>query len=120
MTAEDIREYCIKKPGVKESFPFDNETLVFKVGGKMFLLLSLDSDPLSFNVKCDPDKAVELREKYASVLPGYHMNKQHWNTVQCDGTVPKKIILGWIDDSYELVYSSLPKKVRDAGGTNID
>ena len=113
MTAEDIREYCIKKPGVEESFPFDNETLVFKVGGKMFLLLSLDADPLSFNVKCDPDKAIELREKYSSVLPGYHMNKQHWNTVLCDGSVAKKIILGWIDDSYELVYFSLSKKIKD-------
>ncbi|MGZ3900586.1 MAG: MmcQ/YjbR family DNA-binding protein [Bacteroidia bacterium] len=113
MTAEEIREYCIQKPGVEESFPFDNKTLVFKVGGKMFLLLSLDSIPLSFNVKCEPGKALELREKYSSVLPGYHMNKRHWNTVLCEGTVAKKMLLSWIDDSYELVYFSLPKKIKE-------
>lgn len=116
MTAEEIREYCIKKPGVEEGFPFDNETLVFKVGGKMFLLMSLDSDPVQFNAKCEPAKAIELRETFSSVLPGYHMNKQHWNTIVCNGQVPKKTILSWIDDSYDLVKGSLPKKLRESIG----
>ncbi|MBA3664371.1 MAG: MmcQ/YjbR family DNA-binding protein [Bacteroidetes bacterium] len=112
MTAEHIREYCLKKPGVEESFPFGNETLVFKVGGKMFLLMSLDATPLSFNVKCEPQKAIELRERYVNVMPGYHMNKTHWNTIKCSADMPKKILLDWIDDSYLLVFNSLPKKQR--------
>ena len=112
MNAEEIREYCLMKKSVEESFPFGNETLVFKVGNKIFLLLSLDSDPVQFNAKCEPDKAVELREKYSAVLPGYHMNKQHWNTIICDGSVPKKLIYGWIDDSYLLILNSLSKKAR--------
>jgi len=113
MNAEEIREYCMLKKGVEESFPFDNSTLVFKVGNKMFLLLSLDSDPVQFNAKCMPDKALELREKYSTVLPGYHMNKQHWNTIICDGSVSKKLIRGWIDDSYALIVNSLSKKIRN-------
>ena len=111
MNAEEIREYCLSKKGVTESFPFDNSTLVFKVGGKIFLLLSLDSEPLQFNAKCVPEKAIELRENYSTVLPGYHMNKRHWNTIICNGSVPQKLILGWIDDSYTLVCKSLPRKL---------
>jgi predicted DNA-binding protein (MmcQ/YjbR family) len=114
MNAEEIRTYCLAKIAVEESFPFDNDTLVFKVGGKIFLLLSISSKPLQFNVKCDPDMAIDLREKYSFVLPGYHMNKQHWNTVLCINPVPKKLILEWIDHSYDLVVSSLPKKAREA------
>jgi predicted DNA-binding protein (MmcQ/YjbR family) len=112
MHAEELREYCLKKKGVEEGFPFDNETLVFKVGGKMFLLLSLDSTPIQFNAKCEPAKAIELRGKYSCVLPGYHMNKAHWNTIICDGTVPKKIILEWVDHSYDLIVAALPKKLK--------
>jgi predicted DNA-binding protein (MmcQ/YjbR family) len=112
MNAEEIREYCLVKKGVEESFPFDSNTLVFKVGGKIFLLLGLDSDPIQFNIKCDPVKAIELREKHACVLPGYHMNKQYWNTVICDGSAPKKLIFKWIDDSYEIVLAALPKKTK--------
>jgi predicted DNA-binding protein (MmcQ/YjbR family) len=112
MNAEEVRENCLSKKGVEESFPFGNGTLVFKVGGKIFLLVSLDSEILQFNAKCMPDKAIELREKFSTVLPGYHMNKQHWNTVICDGSVPKKLIFSWIEDSYQLVLSSLSKKTR--------
>ena len=109
MNVEQIREYCLKKEGVTEEFPFDEETLVFKVIGKIFLLVSLDSLPLQFNVKCDPEVAIELRERYESVEPGYHMNKKHWNTVIIDGFVPDKIILKWIDNSYDLVVGGLKK-----------
>ncbi len=114
MSAEEIREYCILKKGVTEGFPFDAETLVFKVAGKMFLLMSLDSNPLQFNVKCDPPKAIELREKYDFVLPGYHMSKVHWNTIICEGRISKKLIFAWIDDSYDLIVQSLPKKQKEA------
>ena len=109
MNIEQIREYCIKKKGVTEEFPFDEETLVFKVAGKIFLLASLESIPLQINLKCDPEKAIELREEFESVQPGYHMNKKHWNTIILDGTVPAKKILEWIDDSYNLVVSGLKK-----------
>ena len=109
VNAEDIRHYCLQLPGAGESFPFGNDTLVFKVNGKIFLLLSLDSTPLQFNVKCDPAEAELLRERHAAVKPGYHMNKKHWNTVICDGSVPKKLILEWIQNSYDLVSR---KKVR--------
>ena len=109
MNIEQIREYCIKKKGVTEEFPFDEETLVFKVAGKIFLLASLESIPLQINLKCDPEKAIELREEFESVQPGYHMNKKQWNTIILDGTVPAKKILEWIDDSYNLVVSGLKK-----------
>ena len=109
MNTEQIREYCLKKKGVTEEFPFDEETLVFKVVGKIFLLASLESIPLQINLKCDPEKAIELREEFESVQPGYHMNKAHWNTITLDGTVPAKKIFEWIDDSYNLVVSGLKK-----------
>lgn len=104
MNAETIREYALSKKDAEESFPFGEQTLVLKVGGKIFLLLSLDAQPLQFNVKCDPDKAIELRESYPdAVLPGYHMNKKHWNTIIVDGHLPTKLIQEFIDDSYMLV-----------------
>jgi predicted DNA-binding protein (MmcQ/YjbR family) len=103
MNAVQIREYCVSKPGVEESLPFGDDTLVFKVEGKMFLLLALDEQPPRFNVKCDPEEAIALRQKYSSVLPGYHMNKLHWNTVVCDGVVPSKQLKQFIDASYDLV-----------------
>jgi predicted DNA-binding protein (MmcQ/YjbR family) len=112
MNVEDIREYCMNKKGVKESLPFDESTLVFKVGGKMFLLLDINSNPPEFNVKCEPGKAIELREKYDFIVPGYHMNKTHWNTVSCAPAASRKLILGQIDHSYELVFNSLPAKIR--------
>ncbi len=93
---------------VEESFPFGEDTLVFKVGGKIFLLCSLDSNPLQFNVKCDPELAIELRERYSCVQPGYHMNKKHWNTIVVDHSVSDNDLREWIDHSYGLVYK--PKK----------
>jgi len=109
MNIEQIREYCIKKNGVTEEFPFDEETLVFKVMGKIFLLASLESIPLQINLKCDPENAVEIREEYEAVQPGYHMNKKHWNTISIDGSVPAKKIFEWIDNSYRLVVAGLKK-----------
>jgi predicted DNA-binding protein (MmcQ/YjbR family) len=104
MDIETIREYILQKADVTEGFPFGEETLVFKAKGKIFFLAGLDSSPLQFNVKCDPDKAIELREAYPeTVLPGYHMNKKHWNTVIVDGRLPAKQLKQMIDDSYNLV-----------------
>lgn len=112
MDIVSLREYCISKKGVEECFPFNETTLVFKVGGKMFLLVDIESKPLSINLKCEPSKAIELRETYSCVKPGYHMNKQHWNTVVADGTVSNKVLQSWIEHSYELVVTSLPKKIQ--------
>lgn len=109
MNIEEIREYCLKKKGVTEEFPFDEETLVFKVMSKIFFLVPLEKVPLQINLKCDPEKAIELREEYYSVQPGYHMSKKHWNTVIIDGSIPKKELFEWIDNSYELVVSGLKK-----------
>lgn len=106
MDVVSLREYCISKKSVTESFPFDDETLVFKVSGKIFALVSLEGD-LTINLKCDPSLALELRERYPAVTPGYHMNKVHWNTILLDGSIPDKEILSWVDHSYELVR---PKK----------
>ena len=113
MDIETLREYCLAKKNVEESFPFGETTLVFKVKGKMFLLTQLDTPVLEFNVKCDPEKAIEWREQYAAVQPGYHMNKKHWNTVTADGSVPNRIMREMIDDSYDLVVASLPKNMRE-------
>ncbi len=112
MNIEEFREYCIKKPMVTEEFPFDEVTLVFKVAGKMFSLTGLDGD-FSINLKCDPEKAIQLREHHPSVQPGYHMNKKHWNTVMVDGSVSDKLLEEWIDHSYDLVVAGLPKKLRE-------
>lgn len=112
MNIEELREYCLSKKGVTERFPFDDVTLVFKVADKMFALTSLNRD-LSVNLKCDPEKVIELREEFSAVLPGYHMNKKHWNTVMIDGTVSDKQICEWIDHSYELVVKSLTKAQRE-------
>jgi len=102
MDIETLREYCISKKRVTESFPFGDDTLVFKAGGKIFALVNLNGD-LSLNLKCDPLLAIELRERYSSVIPGYHMNKKHWNTVLLDGSVPDKEVFSWLDHSYGLV-----------------
>ena len=112
MNIEEFRAYCLLKKGVTESFPFDDTTLVMKVLNKMFALANLDGD-LSINLKCVPEKALELREQYPAVLPGYHMNKKHWNTVMIDNSIPDALIKEWIDDSYNLVLSKLPKKERE-------
>lgn len=111
MNVEEVRQICIAKKGVTEGFPFDETTLVLKVGGKMFALLNLDKDP-SVNLKCDPERAIDLREHYDAILPGYHMNKQHWNTVMLDGSVPKNLLLEMIEHSYDLVFKSLSRNAR--------
>ncbi|MGB4774297.1 MAG: MmcQ/YjbR family DNA-binding protein [Daejeonella sp.] len=110
MDIESIREYCLLKPGVTEAFPFDNETLVFKVI-KMFLIIGLNNSGF-MNVKCDPEEAILLREEYEEVQPGYHMNKAHWNTVNITGRLTDKQLKKMIDNSYDLVVKSLPKNKR--------
>ncbi|WP_266365997.1 MmcQ/YjbR family DNA-binding protein [Tellurirhabdus rosea] len=112
MNVEELRLYCLAKPGVTESLPFGEDTLVFKVGGKIFALTGLDANPPSINLKCNPERAVELREQFEAVRPGYHMNKTHWNTVIVDGSIRQADLREWIDHSYELVRQSLPKSVR--------
>ena len=102
MHIEEFRDYCLSKKGVTESFPFDEQTLVFKVMGKVFALAGLDEPDYYVNLKCDPEKAIELREKYTGVKPGYHMSKKHCNTVYNDGSVTDELYYQWIDDSYEL------------------
>lgn len=117
MDPETIRNYCLAKKSTKESFPFGESTLVFKVCGKIFLLLGLDRRPFQFNVKCEPEKAIEYREEFSSVIPAYHMNKKHWNTVVLDGQLPAKFVREMIDDSYALVVKSLPLNERKKIGS---
>jgi predicted DNA-binding protein (MmcQ/YjbR family) len=108
MNIEELRDYCLSKKGVTEDLPFGDETLVFRVINKMFLLANLDGE-LSINLKCDPAKALELREEYPAIIPGYHMNKKHWNTVLMDGSLGNKLVRSLIDHSYDLVVKSLSK-----------
>ncbi len=104
MNIEQLRNYCIAKGEAEESFPFGPDTLVFKTKGKMFLLVGLDSHPLQFNVKCDPENAIELREIYPqNILPGYHMNKKYWNTIIVDGILSTRQLQQFVDESYELI-----------------
>lgn len=110
MNIEEFRDYCLSKNQVTESFPFDEETLVFKVAGKMFAMAGLEHHPATVSLKCDPEKALELREEYDEITPGYHMNKMHWNSVIIDGNLSHKLIRELIDDSYNLVVKGLPKK----------
>jgi predicted DNA-binding protein (MmcQ/YjbR family) len=112
MNLERYRSFCLAKKGVTEEFPFGSETMVFKVMGKMFALTNVESFA-SVNLKADPETGVELREKYPSVQPGYHMNKKHWITVLMDGSIPDKILCQWTDNSYQLVMASLPKKQQE-------
>lgn len=113
MNIEDLRSYCISKKGVKEEFPFDEDTLVFKVMGKAFALTSLSSLDATVNLKCDPEYAIELREEYSDdVLPGYHMNKKHWNTVRYAGGLKTDLVKRLVDHSYELVIAGLTKKLK--------
>lgn len=112
MNLEEFREYCLTKADVTEGTPFGEEILVFKVGGKIFALASLDDVPPRVNLKCDPERALDLRDRYAEVQPGYHMNKKHWNTIELSGRVPANELRQWIDHSYGLVSGSLPKQKR--------
>ncbi|MFC3199112.1 MmcQ/YjbR family DNA-binding protein [Parapedobacter deserti] len=114
MHIEQLRDYCLSKPGTTESCPFGPDTLVFKVADKLFLLTGLDSQPLSFSVKCDPAYALELRERHPHTVKGaYHMNKRHWNEVVCNGELTDEMLLHLVDHSYELVVAGLPRKVRE-------
>ncbi len=113
MQIEEIRDFCLNKIGVTESFPFDNETLVFKVGNKIFALISLEKQPVSINLKANPEWSIELREQYFQIVPGFHMNKTHWNTVSLDG-LKREFVLELIDHSYDLVFGSLTKKMKES------
>lgn len=112
MSLDLIRDYALSKPEVEETLPFGPDVVVFKVRSKAFLLIPLDSHPVQFNAKCDPERALELRETYASIVPGYHMNKTHWNTVVLDGSVPVALVRELIDHSYELVTAKGKRKPR--------
>ncbi|GAB3762458.1 MmcQ/YjbR family DNA-binding protein [Spirosoma pomorum] len=112
MNVEALRIYCLAKPNVTESFPFDEVTLIFKVGNKIFAMLDTESRPTTMALKCDSERAVQLREEFDAVQPGYHMNKKHWNTITVDSSVKSRDLQDWIDHSYELVFQSLPKAVR--------
>jgi predicted DNA-binding protein (MmcQ/YjbR family) len=112
MDLENVREYCLNKGQVKEGTPFGEDVLVFKVSGKIFALASLEAVPVRVNLKCDPDWALELRDRYEEVRPGYHMNKKHWNTVELGGAIPEAELRQMIDHSYDLVVRSLPKVKR--------
>lgn len=112
MNLEQLRDFCLALPGTTEATPFGDQTLVFKVQEKIFLLTSLDSETLSFNVKCDPEIAEELREQYAFVVPGYHMNKKHWNTVSAVSTLHDSLYKNWIRRSYDRVVAGLPARLR--------
>ena len=116
MDIQELLDYCTNKKAVTEHFPFDQDTLVLKVGGKMFLLTSMErweAGKPTINLKCDPEYAIELRERYQGIEPGYHMNKTHWNTVSIGGDVPFTLLLELIDHSYDLIFKSLPKKVQN-------
>lgn len=112
MNIEEFREYCISKKGITEEFPFDEHTLVFKVMGKMFALVALERIPSQVNLKCDPERAIALREEYdGEIIPGYHMSKVHWNTLML-GNLPPKLIMDLVDHSYDLVISKFTKKLK--------
>ena len=111
MNIEELREFCLSFEGAEENFPFDEEILVFSVKGKMFCLTNINQYE-RINLKCDPDEAIELREQYAEVTAGWHMNKKHWNSVRIDGKIPNKLLKTWIVNSYDLVVKGLPKKAQ--------
>lgn len=113
MNIEELRSYCLQKAGVTEDFPFDEQTLAFKVMGKLFALTNIAKEDFTVNLKCDPERALLLREQHEEIIPGYHMNKKHWNTVSFDGGLKRNMLCELIDHSYELVVSKLPKKTRE-------
>jgi len=112
MTLAQFKSYCLGKPGVTEEFPFDFTTMVFKVGGKIFALTDINDDPLRLSFKCEPMFAVSLRQDYPAIIPGYHLNKQHWNTLVLDGSLSDKLLKDLIDHSYSLVFKSLTKTIQ--------
>jgi predicted DNA-binding protein (MmcQ/YjbR family) len=120
MNPAELRDYCLSLPGAEETFPFGSRTSVFKVAGRMFALSQLGADSLRVSLKCDPDLAEALRGAHPAVLPGYHLNKRHWNTVVIDGSLPEDAIRDMIEDSYDLVVSKLPRAGRRALGRPLD
>jgi predicted DNA-binding protein (MmcQ/YjbR family) len=114
--ANELRQWCLRHPGAIEDFPFGPEHSVFKVAGKMFALSALDRAPLEVSVKCEPDLAVELRSSYDGIRPGWHLNKRHWNTITLDGGLPDQLVRDLVEDSYDLIVSALPKRVRQQLG----
>jgi predicted DNA-binding protein (MmcQ/YjbR family) len=119
LNVEQLRDYCLHKSGVTEGMPFGNDTLVFKVGNKIFLLVSLETGN-RFNVKCDPELAIELREQHSEVIPGFHMNKVHWNTIYMNGHLTEKQLRDMVDHSYNLIVKSLPKSIQiEINNSNI-
>ena len=114
MDQRELKEQCLALPGSVEEFPFGDEVSVFKVGGKMFAASHLDGEPLQVSVKCDPEFAVQLRAAYPAIVPGYHLNKRHWNTITLDGSLPDRMVTDLLGDSYDLVVASLPKARRPA------
>src|SRR4051794_8395191 len=116
MDATELRRWCLVQSGAIEDFPFGPEHSVFKVGGKMFAISALGRTPLEVSVKCEPELAVQLRDTYQAIRPGYHLNKRHWNTITLDGSLPDKLVRNLVQDSYDLVVSALPKRTREALG----
>ena len=114
--AEALRSWCRARPGVTEEMPFGPVTTVFKVAGKVFALSALDSEPLQISLKCEPELAEALRRDHAAVIPGYHLNKRHWNTVLCDGSLPDEMIVDMLEDSYDLVVSAMSRATRERLG----
>jgi predicted DNA-binding protein (MmcQ/YjbR family) len=120
VSPEQLRDHCLSFPGAEETFPFGPENAVFKVAGKIFALSRLDGSPLRVSVKCEPALAEQLREAHAAVIPGYHLNKRHWNTVVIDGSLPDRMVADMVEDSYDLVVSRLPQARRRALGWRPD
>jgi predicted DNA-binding protein (MmcQ/YjbR family) len=112
VTSRELRRWCLEHPGAVEDFPFSPGTSVFKVGGKIFAISALESEPLTVSVKCEPELAGQLRHTYPAIRPGYHLNKRHWNTITLDGTLPDQLVRDLVEDSYDLVVSALPKLAR--------
>ena len=120
MDPAGLRAWCLRQPGSSEEFPFGPELSVFKVAGKIFAISSLDDSRLGVSLKCEPDLAVALRASYPAIRPGYHLNKRHWNTVTIDGTLPDQLVRDMVEDSYDLIVSALPKRIRDRLGWSAE
>ena len=112
-TFDKIRDFCLSMPSVTEDMPFDETTLCFRVGGKIFAITDIEDRPITVNLKCDPEKAVELREKHDFIKPGWHMNKKHWNTVNLESEISEELFRELVTHSYDLIFSKLPKKIKD-------
>ncbi len=119
MTAATLRKRCLAFPGAVEEYPFGPETAVYKVHGKIFALSALEYEPLKVSLKCEPGLAEQLRDAYPAIIPGYHLNKRHWNTVTIDGSIPDRAVLDMIEDSYDLVVSALPRRVQAELGWSV-